>query len=306
MLKKCRPLIEPLSGLGELAEVVDAHRASELLGVELPHGGLWYPGSGWLRPAAICKALVKNDRITVLEHSGELALNHVGGQWQASLGNTVMASADCAIVATGTGSTSLAQLRWLPTQIIRGQTTQLPTSATFAALRAGLCHDGYIAPPREGSHCIGATFDIDEVTSLVRTEDHVKNLSRLATAVPAWEKSLNALDTDALEGRVGYRCASPDYLPMIGPVPDTDAFLQHFSFLRRNARQISDTRGRYLPDLYLSTAHGSRGLSSTPIAAELLASMICAEPPPCSRELTRALAPARFLIRNLSRNRPPL
>ena len=37
--------------------------------------------------------------------------------------------------------------------------------------------------------------------------------------------------------------------------------------------------------------------------AELLASMMCQEPPPVSRTLSRALAPARFIIRDLSRNR---
>ena len=58
-----------------------------------------------------------------------------------------------------------------------------------------------------------------------------------------------------------------------------------------------------MPGLYLNTAHGSRGLSSTPLVAQLLASMICAEPLPMSRVLQRALAPSRFLVRDLGRNR---
>ena len=49
--------------------------------------------------------------------------------------------------------------------------------------------------------------------------------------------------------------------------------------------------------------HGSRGLSSTPLAAELIASQIMGESPPLSRELCRALSPARFLVRDLARNR---
>ena len=106
-----------------------------------------------------------------------------------------------------------------------------------------------------------------------------------------------------LSGRVGYRCASPDYLPMVGPVPDMPAFLRNYGPLRKNARQHIAARGEYMPNLYLTTAHGSRGLTSTPLAAELLASMICREPLPLSRELCRALAPARFLIRDLARNR---
>ena len=86
-------------------------------------------------------------------------------------------------------------------------------------------------------------------------------------------------------------------------MPDMSAFRRYFAGLRGNARLVIPLRGQYLPGLFLSTAHGSRGLTSTPLAGELLASQICAEPPPLSRELGRALAPARFIIRDLSRNR---
>jgi tRNA 5-methylaminomethyl-2-thiouridine biosynthesis bifunctional protein len=89
---------------------------------------------------------------------------------------------------------------------------------------------------------------------------------------------------------------------MAGPVPDHDAFLQTFAALRNNARQHIAIKGNYVSGLYLNTAHGSRGLSSTPLAAELLASQICGEPSPLQRSQERALAPARFLIRDLIRS----
>ena len=111
------------------------------------------------------------------------------------------------------------------------------------------------------------------------------------------------MDPAALQSRVGYRCASPDYLPVVGPAPAFDDFVRDFGALRKNARQPISRRGPYFPGLYINAAHGSRGLTSTPIAAELLASMICDEPLPFSRALCRALSPARFIIRDLSRNR---
>jgi tRNA 5-methylaminomethyl-2-thiouridine biosynthesis bifunctional protein len=137
----------------------------------------------------------------------------------------------------------------------------------------------------------------------LRVSDNRDNLARLAAAVPAWREALAAFDPALLEGRVAYRCASPDYLPTVGPAPDHAAFLRDFGPLRKNAKQTIPDRGSYLPGLYVSAAHGSRGLTSTPLAAELLASIICAEPLPCSRTLSRALSPARFIIRDLSRNR---
>jgi tRNA 5-methylaminomethyl-2-thiouridine biosynthesis bifunctional protein len=223
--------------------------------------------------------------------------------WEARADKRTIATAPCAVIATGTGSAAIASLDWLPLQAIRGQTTHLPTADMFGELRTGLCHTGYMAPAREGIHCIGATFNLQDEELALRVEDHSSNLVKLAAAVPHWRAALEALDPTRLDGRVGFRCASPDYLPLAGPVPDMPAFLREFAFLRKNARQTIASKGQYIPGLYLSTAHGSRGLTSTPLAAELLASQICGEPAPLDREMSRALAPARFIIRNLSRNR---
>jgi tRNA 5-methylaminomethyl-2-thiouridine biosynthesis bifunctional protein len=194
-------------------------------------------------------------------------------------------------------------LGWLPLQAIRGQTSYIPASAQTAALQAAFCHEGYVAPARGSTHCIGATFDLRDPETTLRAGDHRHNLDTLADALPAWASWLQDLDDASLDGRVGYRCASPDYLPLAGPVPDVAAFLQTFAALRQNARRPIAARGSYVPGLYLNTAHGSRGLSSTPLVAEVLASMVCGEPLPVSRELERALAPARFLVRDLGRNR---
>jgi tRNA 5-methylaminomethyl-2-thiouridine biosynthesis bifunctional protein len=299
-------LREALQGVEELAQVLDAPDASALLGIQQPFAGYWYPGSGWLRPAAVCAALVSDSNIRVLQHCGEVSLTHDGEQWLASAGTRTLARASVAVVATGTDTRHLAQSRWLPTQTIRGQITQLPALPAFATLRAGLCHEGYIAPAREGTHSIGATFDPTLMNTEMRSSDHADNIAKLAAAVPASRSALETLDPDALQGRVGFRCASPDYLPMVGPAPEQTLFLETFGALRSNARKVIEARGNYWPGLYLNTAHGSRGLTSTPIAGELLASMICDEPLPLCRTLTRALAPARFLIRDLSRNKVPL
>jgi len=294
---------EALVGLEELAQVLDASCASDILGIDQPSAGYWYPRSGWLSPNAICQSLVNNANIHVMEYCGEVTLCADGEQWQAVAGGHILAQAACAIAATGTGATAMSQLQWLPLQNIRGQITHLPATHPFNGLRASLCHDGYIAPARQGRHSIGATFDISGNDATPCLGDHLENLARLADAVPVWREALESLDPATLEGRVGFRCASPDYLPVVGPAPEVSRFLEDFAPLRKNARKVIATKGSFLPGLYVSTAHGSRGLTSTPIAAELLASMICLEPPPFSRALCRGLAPARFIIRDLASNR---
>jgi tRNA 5-methylaminomethyl-2-thiouridine biosynthesis bifunctional protein len=296
-------LAEALTGLEDIARVLDARQASDLLGIEQPSAGFWFPRSGWLHPTAVCRALLDHPGIRLEQGCGELTLEAADGQWRALQVDDIVAEADCAVAAPGPGAVTLKPFTWLPVQTIRGQVTRLPADGRLEGLRAALCHEGYVAPAREGLFCVGATFEVGGVEPMLRDADHRQNLDKLAEAVPSCRSQLEAVDTDALGGAVGFRCASPDYLPMVGPAPDLPAFLKTFAPLRKNARYAAAGRGCYLPGLYLSTAHGSRGLTSAPLAAELLASMICHEPPPLSASLCRALAPARFIIRDLIRNR---
>jgi len=294
---------ELLQGVEDLAQVLSAEAANTALGLAQPKAGYWYPRSGWLHPSAVCRALLAHANIAVLENCGAVTLQREDGQWHALAGGRSLAHAQCAVVAVGTGTTALDQFAWLPLHSIRGQTTQLPSDQAFGKLRATLCHDGFIAPARDGKHCIGATFEVNAADPAPRSADNRDNLDKLAAAVPAWQGALAALDPAALAARVGFRCASPDYLPVVGPAPDVPEFLREYAALRRNARAAIGARGKYLPGLYLSAAHGSRGLTSTPLAAEILASMLCQEPLPVCRALSRALSPARFIIRDLTRNR---
>lgn len=299
--KEMLTLRKVLADAPELAEVLDCVAAAARTGVEQPSGGYWFPKSGWMRPESVCHALINHPKITLMDGMGPVALQQNSIGWSASNTDRALAAADCAVIATGTSVRTHPALSWLPGQFIRGQTTQLPTNNVFGELSAGLCHTGYMAPARQGSHCIGATFDIKDDESEVRIADHQRNLDALALAVPRWRETIAKIDPQSLTGRVAYRYATPDYLPIVGSVPQYDAFLQTYAGLRKNAKKLIPQRGDYLPGLFVNTGHGSRGLTSTPLAAQILASEICGEALPISMEMKRTLSPARFLIRNLRR-----
>ena len=53
----------------------------------------------------------------------------------------------------------------------------------------------------------------------------------------------------------------------------------------------------------INIGHGSRGLAYTPLCAELLAAHINQEILPLPRELANALNPARFLMRDIIKNK---
>ena len=295
-------LFDTVQSLPELVQYLPPTASSAATGLSDSPAGLWYPGAGWMEPTAICRALLNNPAIEVRQQCGPLALAAQPQGWALLDNNgTAQATAEVAILATGISSNQFAATHWLPLQKIRGQTTELASSGDLQQLRSVICHDGYIAPASANSHCIGATFDIDDTELALRPADHQRNMQALERALPSLK--LQHDSQQDWQGRVGFRCASPDYLPMAGPVPDREAFMDTFAALRRNARRVIPATGVYRPGLYLSTAHGSRGLTSTPLTAELLAAQICNEPLPVTTALARALNPARFLIRDLSRNR---
>ncbi len=299
--KEMLALRNVLADAPELAEVLDCVAAAARTGVEQASGGYWFPKSGWMRPGSVCQALINHPGITLMDGMGPVELQEYAGGWRASIPEKVLATADCAVIATGTSVRTHPALSWLPGQFIRGQTTELPTNNVFGELTTGLCHTGYMAPARQGSHCIGATFDLKDDEPGVRIADHQRNLDALALAVPQWREAIANIDPRLLAGKVAYRYATPDYLPIVGSVPQYDAFLHTYAGLRKNAKKLIAQRGDYMPGLFVTTGHGSRGLTSTPLAAQILASEICGEAIPISTEMKKTLSPARFLIRNLRR-----
>lgn len=302
LLAEERERVEP-PGLATLYAYLEQEAASRTAGIALPGPALHFPDSGWLKPAAVCRALLSGPGIRVREGLGPVTLRREGDLWSLlDDRGRELAQSPCVVLAAGLQTPTLSGLDWLPLKAVRGQTTQLPPLSALAGLSSVVCHSGYLAPAAPDGHCIGATFQVSDPDPQLRLADQQANLSALAEALPTLCTALNPLGRDALPGRVGWRAATPDYLPLAGPVADRAAFLDRYAGLRSNARQVIPQGAPCLPGLYLSAGHGSRGLTSTPLVAELIASQVCGEPLPLEPELQRALSPNRFLARNLARN----
>ncbi|MCE6984152.1 FAD-dependent oxidoreductase, partial [Pseudomonas frederiksbergensis] len=77
------------------------------------------------------------------------------------------------------------------------------------------------------------------------------------------------LDPHALHSRAAFRCTSPDYLPIVGPLADQAQFNEVYAVLARDARQIPDSPCPWLEGLFINSGHGSRGLITAPLSGEL-------------------------------------
>ena len=300
-------LQERFSAADELVKFVDAANASEIAGIALNHSALFFPQAGWINPRALCARLSKHPNITLVTGCEAQGLDYDGQYW--GINHHPNIRAPIAIIANARDAKHFTQTANLPIKSIRGQITYLPQTPLSSGLKTLVCGEGYIGPAVNGFHCTGATFNLRDATHELREEDHRTNLASLreslADAVSAWEAlGFTTLDGLArLDGRVAFRCALPDYLPLVGSVANEPLMKQDFAPLRKNSRAAIHLTGHYLPGLYINIGHGSRGLAYTPLCAELLAATINQEILPIPRELANALNPARFLIRDLIKNK---
>ncbi|GAA3900300.1 bifunctional tRNA (5-methylaminomethyl-2-thiouridine)(34)-methyltransferase MnmD/FAD-dependent 5-carboxymethylaminomethyl-2-thiouridine(34) oxidoreductase MnmC [Halomonas cibimaris] len=269
--------------------------------------GLLYPQAGWVRPAALCKRLLEHPTITLIQGEAERLerLENSENGWQVILADGRTLAADQLVIASAHRANRFAQTRELALQPVRGQISEIPLPAGVAGPERVVCAGGYAPPALNGVLTVGASFVPRDTDTALREADHAHNLTELEKMLPALYRRLKAagaeLDPAQMQGRAGVRAASPDKTPYAGPVPDAAAWAADYAALNKDATRTFDTPGRHHPGLWISAAHGSRGLSSAPLCAEVIASRLCDEPLPVEGPLADHLHPGRRLIRALIR-----
>lgn len=246
-----------------LLRVVDAAEASELAGVEMTCGGLWFPGGGWLVPPALCGRLADDAGIDRRFLREATELTRTGAGWRAS-GAEWSSEAEVAVVCCAHSALRLQPFAQFPLTAVRGQVSLVPATDTSRALRAVVCGEGYCAPALRGAHVIGATHGFSDEALDVRSADHADNLMKLAAHAPVLRAALGDVDAATLEGRAAVRCSAPGAVPLIGEVR---------------------------PGLYCSLAHGTRGLLTAGLAGEIIAAHAAGQLAPLPADILSALAP---------------
>ena len=205
----------------EFARYVERADAEALAGCALAGGGGWFPGAGWIRPTSLIAAQLAAAGAALRAHFGARVerIARSGDQWQAlAAGGELIAAAPVMVLANSNDTARLAPLAQ-PLQKIRGQVSYLP-AAGLSAPRIVLTGAGYALPAIDGMMVTGSTYDRGDDDPEPQLRGHEANLARLAQLLPQARPTAAAA---ALEGAVGFRCAAPDHLPLIGAVPDVDA-----------------------------------------------------------------------------------
>lgn len=261
------------------------------------HGdGLFQSMAGMVRPREWASQLIDHPYVQKLYAQNIGKISRTEKQWRVYGPNeNALIDADIVIVACGWHSKLFDQTSWVPLQSLRGQLTHLTPTHESKRIRHVLCHDGYISPLlEEGFHLAGATFTRELPDSdATRDADDIYNVNKLKQHLP----QLHLEEKNITGNRAAFRAATPDKLPMIGPVPKQDAFIARF---RDGKTEETDL---YYPDLYIATGFGAHGMTGAPFAAQLLSAMISDTPLPVVKDLLRHMLPERFILRDIKRGK---
>lgn len=281
---------------------LDLSAARDACGMPVPSGGWWFGDGGWLAPRELSGFWRAVAHLRVVQGARVAHVERRGTHWVALAADRhELARAPVLVLACSAHTTSLLAPGTLPLQRSRGQLTLLAAGTPRLRRPAvPVAGNGYGIPLPGGGLLLGATSHLDDPDPEVRPSDHRRNLMQALELGllddPTVEHLLSSPST--LTGQVGWRAVTPDRLPLIGPLPDADAWQRardqgHRADALRHLPRQHDAHG----GLYVFTGLGSRGLTQAALGAELLAAWITGAPCPVEVSLRDATDPARFGLR---------
>ncbi len=287
----------------ELMHPLSAAEVEQVVGLPCDADGVSYPLGGWLCPADLTRAAIReaqaSGRLEVLFNAAVTRIAEEADGWRVESRDGRQWHAPNLVVAAGHQLPALLPFAELPLYPVRGQVSHVPTTAGLSQLKTVLCYDGYLTPAHNGAHCIGASYGRNQTDLAYRTDEQEQNRARLQACVPQ-QRWPAEVDVSGAQARIGVRCASRDHLPVAGPVARLAALADHDV----NAPADQQSALPLHAGLYVLGALGSRGLCSAPLCGELVASEICGDPLPLASDLLEAIHPARYWVRRLRKGKP--
>lgn len=305
------------------AKITQEIAATAGVPVDEGHRALWHARAGWLRPAALVRAMLATPGIAWRGGCAVARLRPHGSAWQLlDAGGELLAEAELVVLTAGFGSLALLpsaetgdEAAALPLHALRGQVAFGPMpGGTQAADGAALPrfpvngHGSLIghlpaaqeAPIGGPLWVTGSTFERGNSQPELLAADHEHNRERLAELLP---RAAAVLAPQWADGRAqawaGVRATLPDRLPAVGAWPALVSQLNQPPAGAQQAQaaiksEVSD--GTATPPLppHLLTGLGARGLTLSVLCAEVLAAGLHDEPLPVARSLAQRLSAARW------------
>ena len=283
----------------EIMQALSPVESAAHAGLSITPPALYYPDGAWIQPIRYCQAHLKHAGIKTRFGVRVGNVQHRDGLWQVldPEGNCIHACKTL-LLAQAMQTRNMTPCSWMPLKSARGQLAWVDRDLVANPPKRVICHDGYFIPG-PGDECeLGATFEPGNENSQLSEADHQLLIQRAEKAGIRFKRP------PPPRGRVAFRTQSPDHLPLAGPVPNLPAFLADYTGIHLGDARREYPPGSYLPGLYASVGHPSRGTISCLMAGEAIAEMITGEVSCLPAEIVKAISPARFPIRALKRGHP--
>jgi tRNA 5-methylaminomethyl-2-thiouridine biosynthesis bifunctional protein len=281
----------------EVIERVSSQRASQLAGIKIVSSAFYIAEAGFIEPAQAIEQLIQEYRSQIAVHcySKVLSITRAGSQWAVRCegGSTYWASA--VVICNAYEAASLALSSWLPLEPIRGQTISALPSTQSSRLRTVLAFGGYLTPVVDGSHFVGAHYRHGDLNSDPSEADTDDILSRCVDWLP--DAQLDS--TTTMGARVCFRTSTIDRLPYVGALPDFLEMKRLSSTYRSGSNIAARVPMMYHRGVYIHLGHGSRGLLSCPLGAEIIARLANNEDLADLRDVAATITPDRLPYRLL-------
>ena len=274
---------------------------------------IYYPDSAAIDIQALCKLLLRKipkGKLNV--YAGKEVLDISRANQHEALWNIIRKEDEHnpnqyqqVIFCGGANSSLLKKLNITATNTTRGQTCFIQSEQLAKEVKQVLCEQVYLVPNKDDKFQLGSTFEdfTEDKLSSSSQIDLLNRTSNFLRRVGLSGLEQNLIDNAPLTGTVGYRLHSMDRLPIVGGVVDSRKMIDAFSNLGQKRLSRSDIGYYNIPGLWINTAYGSHGLLHSLLASEHLASLISNETSPLSSNISDALHPARFMLRDLKRNK---
>lgn len=259
---RTKPLDEVVGALGfsrQWMDHVDADQASDLAGLSLSAGGIWYPFGCLVRPGPYLDALSRTPGLDVITFEVD-RVSCYQGQWNVVSVQGQTISAPLLIMAnSGAMPDVLLKSGLWPVHgrlsqmhALAGQITMIPKQWLGGGPRCIVGGDGYVLPEVDGWCVSGGTYLRGAAVANITEKGVQENLSR-AVSLLGLKTELSVADPSKLPGWAGWRAVLPGRLPAIGPLEGSDG-------------------------LWIVTGYASRGLTWSALAGELIAGFLASEP----------------------------
>lgn len=288
-------------------QLYSAEQLSQLVGLPLACKGAFIATGAWLSPRQLVQnmfAHLQQLGLVIKTDINIVALDQLKQRWQLTDQQGRQYQHQSVVLANGHLLTQFSQTKGLPLYPVRGQVSQIPTTAELKQLRSVLCYDGYITPVdfAQQSHCIGASHirdcsstDFSDIEQQQNQQKIQQNLNPDGSI-----KWVEQVDTSGNLARMGVRSSARDRAPLVGNVADlVQQYSDYHNLYNLRRRRQPVPNAKVFENLFLIGGLGSRGLTSAPLLGETLASLIFNQPLPLGEDIFHTLSPNRSWIRKL-------